>query len=330
MGRNPQLPKFVEHEPITVNVEITTRCNLNCLYCARALGHKKNKDMPLEMFQNLLALLPYTFRINLVGLGEPTLHPQLVEFVEIASSQARKVSLVTNAMALAPALSQELHRAGLDAITFSVDSPHTSELSQVRRGADFNRISKNIEMFLRHSAKAQRIPAAVFSAVSARTVFSLEALADVVADWGVDAWMLSDLNFKCFTEQTVWRNCDEKIIKAIKRTLSRAFSRNLPVLSVRGLEEFGLSYRYRDFLLFAPSVLYKRSDRHAWCLSVWQTLVVDVDGNASICDCLPNYTIGNLFTTPFHEIWNGSTITTHREAMLGERPPEACTICPRF
>ena len=64
----------------------------------------------------------------MVGLGETLLHPQVVEFVGLASSQGRRTALVTNGMLLDRALSQELLNAGLDSITFSID------------GADWNMI----------------------------------------------------------------------------------------------------------------------------------------------------------------------------------------------
>jgi radical SAM protein with 4Fe4S-binding SPASM domain len=58
--------------------------------------------------------------------------------------------------------------------------------------------------------------------------------------------------------------------------------------------------------------------------------VVDVSGNAAVCDCQPENRIGNILKQPFSEIWNGNMMIDYRRRMPGPNPPEACMICPRF
>jgi radical SAM protein with 4Fe4S-binding SPASM domain len=82
--------------------------------------------------------------------------------------------------------------------------------------------------------------------------------------------------------------------------------------------------------MIPPAQLYQRSATHTWCFSPWQTMPVDVEGNVTLCDCQPDYVIGNLFQSPFSEIWNGENFQRYRAAMLSQKPPEACKICPRF
>ena len=102
------------------------------------------------------------------------------------------------------------------------------------------------------------------------------------------------------------------------------------MLSVRGLEEFGLWKRYGKYLLLPPDRLYQRSRRRAWCCSPWQTVPVNVKGEVTLCDCQPGVPAGNLFERTLPEIWNGQVFVDHRKKMLSDDPPEACSICPRF
>lgn len=286
--------------------------------------------MPFDMFSNILALLPNIYKIVLVGLGEPLLHPQIIDFIIYAKSLKKRVGLVTNAMLLNPEISEQLVEAGLDSIAFSIDGSDMDLSSLVRKGTDFNKVIKNIKEFVEISNTSKKISKAVFSAVSIDTVSHLRDLIDRVSNLNVDVLMLTDINFKANLEHTLWQNINENIEETVKKAISYAFSKNLPILSVHGLEEFGLEKRYHDFLMIPPGQLYQRSIHHTWCFSPWQTIPIDVDGNITLCDCQPDLIIGNLFRDSFSRIWNGEIMQKYRTEMLGAKPPEACKICPRF
>lgn len=326
----PLLSPVVKTEPVFANIEITTRCNLHCKYCARSIMGRQGEDMPKEMFSRILDLLPHAYRVTIVGLGEPLLHPHITDFVANASSRGRRVAVATNAMCLDKSLARGLIKAGLHSIVFSIDSSNQDLASDVRPGTDLNRVFDNIKTFMEISASTRPISTAVFSAVSIKTVPYLEQLVDDVKNLGVNVLMLSDLNFKQNVMDTVWKNANDQTVAIIRKAVAAAFSKKLPVLSVHGLEEFGLARRYRDFLLMPPDKLCRRSAKHAWCFSPWQTVPVDVNGNVTICDCQPENIVGNLLARPLSEIWNSKTMVEYRKRMTGANPPEACSICPRF
>jgi MoaA/NifB/PqqE/SkfB family radical SAM enzyme len=331
LGEEPDLTLVAQGDPLIANIEITTHCNLKCRFCARTRLEKANRHMSFSAFRKILVLLPNSYRITLVGLGEPLLHPELDIFIRYAKSLGKKVGLVTNAMLLSEKAGRNLLDAKLDSIAFSLDASRRELSSVLRKGTDLAKVIGNIGKFVRISkTMGANISTAVFSAVSIDTVAALDDLIDCVSDLGVDASMLTDLNFKANLEHSLWKNQSGKIEALVRAAVSRAFAKGLPLLSVRGLEEFGLEDRYRDFLLIPPDRLYQRSARRAHCLSPWQTIPVGVDGTVSCCDCQPELVIGNLWHDPFSRIWNGETVKRHRAEMLGSDPPEACRLCPRF
>jgi hypothetical protein len=116
----------------------------------------------------------------------------------------------------------------------------------------------------------------------------------------------------------------------LRRALKRALARQLPVLSVLGLEEFALDVRYMDYVLLRGQQLAARSLRQTNCLSPWQTIPVSVDGTLSVCDCQSEAVLGNIHRTPLSEWWNGTLMRDQRRRMLGDNPPAACLACPRF
>jgi MoaA/NifB/PqqE/SkfB family radical SAM enzyme/alpha-beta hydrolase superfamily lysophospholipase len=331
LGKSPELLPTAPNDPVLANIEITTYCNLQCQFCARTQLHKSNRHMPFALFRNILACLPNLYQIVLVGLGEPLCHPQIMDFISYAKSLNKKVGMVTNAMLLTPEVSRRLLETGLDSISFSLDGADHDLATLVRAGTDFDRVIRNIRKFVK-LAQTAAVPLskAVFSAVSCDTVAHLDDLVDCVAALGVDVLMLTDINFKGNLEHTLWQNQNEELEALVKQAISRAFAQKLPVLSVHGLEEFGLKQRYHDFLMIPPGQLYQRSATHTWCLSPWQTVPIDVAGNITFCDCQPTFTVGNLFQESFTDIWNGEVMRKYRAAMLSSQPPEACQICPRF
>jgi MoaA/NifB/PqqE/SkfB family radical SAM enzyme/alpha-beta hydrolase superfamily lysophospholipase len=331
LGQRPNLTPVAQCDPLIANIEITTYCNFKCRFCARTRLGRSNRHMPFDTFRNILALLPNIYRITLVGLGEPLLHPQLADFVRYAKSLRKKVGLVSNAMLLDEKTGRKLLDSGLDSIAFSLDASDQKSSDSIRKGTDFSKVINNIGKFIRISKSTDAsVSTAVFSAVSTHTVTGLSRLIDCVSGLSVDALMLTDLNFEVNSGHSLWKNRNENIEALVRLAVFRAFAKGLPVLSVHGLEEFGLENRYRDFLLIPPDRLYRRSARRAHCLSPWQTIPIAVDGTVACCDCQPEFAIGNLLRNPFSGIWNGEAIKAHRTRMLGSDPPDACRICPRF
>jgi len=81
-----------------VNIIITTRCHKLCDFCF--MGDLRNNaiaDMTFEDFKKCIAeLISHNiWTVNLLG-GEATLHPQIIDFIEYASSQGMRTALITN------------------------------------------------------------------------------------------------------------------------------------------------------------------------------------------------------------------------------------------
>ncbi len=78
-----------------IYLEITNICNLNCPFCAK--DHRTAAEMPLSMIERLfIEGKEITNYFYLHVLGEPTLHSQFKEVVELAEKHGIKIQLVTN------------------------------------------------------------------------------------------------------------------------------------------------------------------------------------------------------------------------------------------
>jgi MoaA/NifB/PqqE/SkfB family radical SAM enzyme/alpha-beta hydrolase superfamily lysophospholipase len=325
---------WVAIEPGVANIEITTHCNLSCLACARTRLAPEPRHMGRAQFERLLEILPHAFRIVLVGLGEPTLHPEVADFVRLANAQGRRVALVSNGMALGDGLARRLCDAGLASMTFSLDAADPEVAKRVRSGTDLGRVVQNLRELLAERTRRGTTPSkpdiAIFTALSSDTVAELPALVDLAASLGVDALMASDLNFASNRDRTVRASLSSEVRQVFRRAVKLAAARKLPLLSVHGLEALDIRKSSSSLLLFRAEQVADRSGRRAHCASPWQTAVVNVDGDLSICDCQPEVPVGNLLREPFAACWNGARMVEHRQRMLGDTPPPECLACPRF
>jgi MoaA/NifB/PqqE/SkfB family radical SAM enzyme len=324
-------PPTVNWDPVFANIEITTRCNLACRFCMRTRMGISGKDMTFETFSRIIERIPHAYRITFVGLGEPLLHPDIIRFVNLVKAYGKRAALVTNGQTLDREIAGELIRAGLDSIIFSIDTPNQASADKLRPGTDLHRVISNIKAFTAiEKASGREMSKAVFSALSLLSINDLIPLVDLIAELGVDVLMVSDLNFHHNFGWALLNNIDDSGKKKIRDALKHSFARQMPVLSVHGLEEFGLRKRYQNFLALPPSKIYTRPREHTHCVSLWQTLPVNVDGDVYLCDCRPDKIAGNLIESPFEGIWNGELFRNHRLGMRKKMAPEICRICPRF
>lgn len=80
-------------------LEITNCCNLSCSFCAKT--DRKKAFLPKEQFETLIAAVsPYVNRIYPHILGEPLLHPDFKDFLEVCKKHGKKVFVTTNGMLL--------------------------------------------------------------------------------------------------------------------------------------------------------------------------------------------------------------------------------------
>ena len=104
-----------------IYVEITNICNLSCSFCSKVT--KTQRTMTKEEFTHILKeIKPYTDNIYLHVKGEPLLHPQIIEFLNIASEQNINVNITTNGV-LFPKKVEALSKCNsLKKINFSLHS----------------------------------------------------------------------------------------------------------------------------------------------------------------------------------------------------------------
>lgn len=109
-----------------IYIEITNNCNLNCSFCSKVL--KPIRNMNIDEFEIILnKIYMFTDYIYLHVKGEPLIHKNIIDFINLADKYNLKVNLTTNGV-LFPALAKELSKCkNLNKINFSLHSENNKE-----------------------------------------------------------------------------------------------------------------------------------------------------------------------------------------------------------
>jgi MoaA/NifB/PqqE/SkfB family radical SAM enzyme len=93
------------------------------------------------------------------GIGEPLMHPHIVEMLRSAHDLGLQTELITNAQLLDETLATGLVDAGLDRIVISLDGTTQEGLAANRLGSDLGRIRENVNGLRRaRRARGARTP----------------------------------------------------------------------------------------------------------------------------------------------------------------------------
>jgi len=92
----------VTYDPLSIGIYITYSCNLKCSYCWNPTINNKeflNETITVKEFSEVLEhpRLKNAFRVSFVG-GEPLIHPDLFEFIEICREKKKLTMFPSNGL----------------------------------------------------------------------------------------------------------------------------------------------------------------------------------------------------------------------------------------
>ncbi len=136
--------------PVTAIISSTSRCNLQCPMCPRAITEFGNADIDFELFRQIIdeGCRHFEFAV-LQGAGEPLLNREIVRMVRYCKEHGIRAGFSTNATLLRGDRIDELLQAGLDYIIMAFDGATPEVYERYRSGARFDETRHNILEFLR-------------------------------------------------------------------------------------------------------------------------------------------------------------------------------------
>jgi len=126
--------------PRKLHIEITSRCNFTCSMCMKYSKNSDvgNYDLAYEEITSVAEVLPHLEALVLNGIGEPLLHPDLLQIIDFARQRMPEsawIGLQSNGALLSTNYAEQLMRKGLNRICLSMDSAVDSAASHNGHGA---------------------------------------------------------------------------------------------------------------------------------------------------------------------------------------------------
>ncbi len=104
-----------------VNIEISNICNLQCTFCPEVIRPKSLMDV--KLFESVIRqVAPLTKLVTFHLMGEPLVHPQFSQLVQICKEYGVQIFLVTNGVLLKESHYETLLNPTFKQINFSLHS----------------------------------------------------------------------------------------------------------------------------------------------------------------------------------------------------------------
>jgi MoaA/NifB/PqqE/SkfB family radical SAM enzyme len=216
-----------------LQLEVSTACQLECLYCPRTVLAAKwpSRMMAWELYEQRIA--PYFAKFGLVflqGWGEPLLNPRFWDMVALAKAGGHKVGFLTNGRLFDEQAAEQALDFPVDLVCFTLAGARAETHEYYRQGADFAALTDAIRRLA--ACKAERgldRPVLGLSyTMMRRNLAELPAAVELAAALGANQFTVNNLDCMpslALEEDAVFlapRPEDEASLAAAARAAARA------------------------------------------------------------------------------------------------------------
>jgi MoaA/NifB/PqqE/SkfB family radical SAM enzyme len=266
--------------PQELVLEVSTRCNLQCIHCFRYAAEKiKFSDMSFEDYKKIVdnAANSGVKRLVLTGWGEPTVNSHILDMLSYAKSKNLVVVLNTNGARLME-IAEDIVKIGVDELYVSVDAVDVELYEKIRKLGNLSAVSRGLEeLFKAKKVVDSRKPAV--KTIFTITKLNLDNILKLL-DYAVEANILEVyLSFYIhYPSGAGWISCleDVKCLNDLKSVLEKLAVKAINV-PVRIWAPNMSSYTSRTCPFAANKALFVRVDGSvAPCIYMaydWVTIV---------------------------------------------------------
>lgn len=307
--------------PTALLLELTLRCNLNCIMCYR-YNSGLDGEIPEELYKRVkTTLFPRTTHVSFASRGgEPTLYSRWREVVQDVQSHGLKARLVTNGTLLDSVQIRELVDAGFS-VDFSIDGAEPRTY-QYLRGTSLSAVAKHVQEFVSYARSCgnRTARAAVRFTPMLINLREMPKMIDRVEEWGVDTLMVQKFSpLNAYVDKHWSPENDPALMKRIyDETARRAADRHVTLF-------------VGEELIYAPGVSHPAADPRPevprlGCTWPFSDAMILLSGSVAPC-CFGAPLMGYLQHQNFEQIWNGEAWRELRRRLATGDPPDCCKNC---
>ncbi len=180
LRKSPQLRRLF--------LELTLRCNENCLHCGSRCNDVVSEELPLNVYYSFLDKIKHDFSGRLPMLcitgGEPMLRKEFFEIVTYAHKLGFRWGMTSNATLITGEVTKKLKEAGMATISVSLDGLEETHDSFRRTRGGFKGAVEGIKNLMQGGFGNVQIT----TVVTKKSLPELESLFELCRKLDVDSW----------------------------------------------------------------------------------------------------------------------------------------------
>ena len=304
---------ILESYPRRVLLELTNRCDLRCIMCARTLSKFTPTTVQLSILNKIDAFLRHAEEVTLFGWGEPTVNPNFTKFVERLSSYPNlRKYVLTNGTSL-NIIKDIIAQYGLDILAVSLDGATANTNDSIRRGSSFDYIIRNLVEIGELQHCGTKIPYMNFVFVAMkRNIHELPEMVKLAHSINIPEVKCVYLTAftKGLEKQTMWH----------ERELCRKYFE----IAKETAKKLNISLKLPHYILEDPA----GDLPHKPCYVPWRDLFIGSDECIRPCQS-SSLVLANINDYDnVYELWNSENFQKMRATVNDEtKMPDSCKFC---
>ena len=303
-----QQKTVLESFPRRFVFELTNACNLNCIMCGRNAANFKLRRFDVSWLEIFEPVVNTVEEVTLMGWGEPTIHPEFIRFLKWAHKNGLRKYFCTNGMRLEH-LIDVIFETETDIIAVSLDGANAETNNRIRRGSDFDKVVKIIELITRRREKWPYMNF-VFTAMKSN-IKQLPDMVKLASDIGLQEVKVVYLT--AFSERMADEILygHEKLVKdSFQKTkiIADTYDIALKLPHLHGQDPAGDAF-------------------HKTCYTGWRDFFLGSDGYVRPCMSTSDKLLHIDKYRSFDEMWNSSEYEMHRKRVNSGDMNDACRMC---
>lgn len=286
--------------PRRLVLELTNACNLNCVMCGRNAAQFRPTVFQMDWLRYFEPMLDTVEEVTLMGWGEPTIHPEFVQMLELIHRHDARIYFCTNGMRLGQ-LKKAIFDNRVDVFAVSVDGARPETNDRIRHGSDLRKITEDLRE-IKRLQRAENLSYPYINFVFCAMKSNLHELPDLVrlaADIGLEevkAVYLTAFDQE-MAQEGLW-DCRGEVedVFGAAAELGESLGVTLKLPHLQGEDPAG------DAL-------------HKDCFVAWRDFFLGSDGMVRPCMSTPTQFFPFSVERPFEEMWNAECFRQYRTAV---------------
>jgi len=150
--------------PNSINIEITSRCNLKCKFCVNSTMEREKRDISNEIFEKIIndiKCYPEVSNIIPVGLGEPFLNKNWYDLLVMIKMEfpGIPIYIVTNGIILTPNVTDKISEIlkSDDSLLISINSWDKDKYRKLMGLDRLDQVNQNVKYLLENKKRGRSL-----------------------------------------------------------------------------------------------------------------------------------------------------------------------------